>query len=77
MLYAPGVYTGYAAKTLPAIRESIELRRWPAAIDSIDLVAQTLNSASARLDMAAADLAPRLGAGISGPQPTPPPPPDG
>ncbi|MFY9926028.1 MAG: transferrin receptor-like dimerization domain-containing protein [Opitutaceae bacterium] len=77
MLYAPGVYTGYAAKTLPAIRESIELRRWPAAIDSIDLVAQTLNSASARLDQAAADLAPRLGAGISGPRPTPPPPPDG
>jgi len=77
MLYAPGVYTGYAAKPLPAIREHIELRRWPAAIDSFDLVAQTLNSASARLDMAAADLAPRLGAGISGPQPTPPPPPDG
>ena len=77
MLYAPGVYTGYAAKTLPAIRESIELRRWPAAIDSIDLVAQTLNSASARLDRRRRTLRQGSARECSGPQPTPPPPPDG
>jgi N-acetylated-alpha-linked acidic dipeptidase len=35
-IYAPGFYTGYGVKTLPAIREAIELRRFdevPAAIE--------------------------------------------
>ena len=31
VLYAPGLYTGYAAKTLPGVREAIEARRWPEA----------------------------------------------
>ncbi len=28
MIYAPGFYTGYGVKTLPAIRESIEQKEW-------------------------------------------------
>ena len=28
MAYAPGFYTGYGVKTLPAIRESIEQKDW-------------------------------------------------
>jgi len=28
-LYAPGAYTGYGVKTLPAVRESIEQKEWP------------------------------------------------
>ncbi len=28
-LYAPGAYTGYGVKTLPAVRESIEQHKWP------------------------------------------------
>ena len=28
MIYAPGRYTGYGAKTLPGIREAIEEERW-------------------------------------------------
>ena len=28
MIYAPGMHTGYGAKTLPGIREAIEERRW-------------------------------------------------
>jgi N-acetylated-alpha-linked acidic dipeptidase len=28
LIYAPGLYTGYAVKTLPAVRESIEEKRW-------------------------------------------------
>jgi N-acetylated-alpha-linked acidic dipeptidase len=31
--YAPGFYTGYAAKTLPGVREAIEARNWTEAAD--------------------------------------------
>jgi N-acetylated-alpha-linked acidic dipeptidase len=31
LLYAPGMYTGYAAKTLPGIREAIEAGKWELA----------------------------------------------
>jgi N-acetylated-alpha-linked acidic dipeptidase len=59
MLYAPGLYTGYAAKTLPAVREAVELRRWPDAIDYIPVVADALNRTSSRLDEATEALTPR------------------
>jgi N-acetylated-alpha-linked acidic dipeptidase len=29
MIYAPGFYTGYGVKTLPAVRETIEQKEWP------------------------------------------------
>ena len=28
MIYAPGFYTGYGVKTLPAVREAIEQKEW-------------------------------------------------
>jgi len=28
MMYAPGLYTGYGVKTLPAVREAIEQKEW-------------------------------------------------
>jgi N-acetylated-alpha-linked acidic dipeptidase len=28
MIYAPGFYTGYGVKTLPAVREAIEQKQW-------------------------------------------------
>jgi N-acetylated-alpha-linked acidic dipeptidase len=28
MIYAPGFYTGYGVKTLPAVREAIEQKGW-------------------------------------------------
>jgi N-acetylated-alpha-linked acidic dipeptidase len=82
MIYAPGVYTGYGAKTLPAIREAIELRRWPEAVSYIPVVAGTLDAAARLLDEASTKLTPRLGADpqkIAGtmPTPTPSPPPEG
>jgi N-acetylated-alpha-linked acidic dipeptidase len=78
MLYAPGLYTGYGAKTLPAVREAIELHLWPDAVSSILMVADTLNAAAARLDKATADLSARLGAALPAESvPTPTPPPDG
>ena len=33
MIYAPGLFTGYGVKTLPAVRESIEQKQW-SAVDS-------------------------------------------
>jgi N-acetylated-alpha-linked acidic dipeptidase len=76
MLYAPGMYTGYAAKTLPAVREAIELRRWPDAIDYIAVVADVLNRTSSRLDDAAEALVPRFKAPVPGKSTgTAPPPP--
>jgi len=81
MLYAPGVYQGYGAKTIPAVRESVELRHWSDATDYINVVADSLDAASERIDKAAAIFGPRhmtLGPGpASAPAPaqkTAPPP---
>ena len=41
-VYAPGFYTGYGVKTLPAVRESIEQREWDQATRHIDNIAATL-----------------------------------
>jgi N-acetylated-alpha-linked acidic dipeptidase len=52
MIYAPGMYTGYGVKTLPAIREAIEERRWDEANQYMGVVAHALNAYSERLDSA-------------------------
>ncbi|HXV00687.1 MAG TPA: transferrin receptor-like dimerization domain-containing protein [Caulobacteraceae bacterium] len=57
LLYAPGVLTGYGAKTLPGVREAIEAGRWDEARDYIGRTAQVLMAASARIDAAARALA--------------------
>ncbi|THD78229.1 MAG: M28 family peptidase [Phenylobacterium sp.] len=54
MIYAPGRFTGYGAKTLPGIREAIEERRFADAAAYVALTAQALNAYSAGLDQAAA-----------------------
>ncbi len=41
-VYAPGAYTGYGVKTLPAVRESLELRRWADVDPQIASVAGVL-----------------------------------
>ncbi len=56
MIYAPGVYTGYAPKTMPGIREGIELRRWDEADAQIVRVAKVLQAEAAVIDSASADL---------------------
>jgi N-acetylated-alpha-linked acidic dipeptidase len=57
-IYAPGQYTGYGVKTLPAVREAIELRRW----DEVDLrireVARVLDGAAAAIEAETAELSP-------------------
>jgi N-acetylated-alpha-linked acidic dipeptidase len=53
-IYAPGYYTGYGVKTLPAVREAIEQRNWAEAEQQIGLVADTINSIAVAIDRATA-----------------------
>jgi N-acetylated-alpha-linked acidic dipeptidase len=55
-LYAPGFYTGYAVKTVPAVREAIELKQWELADDSILVVARVLDDEATLISSAAAKL---------------------
>lgn len=52
-IYAPGFYTGYGVKTLPAIREAIEQRDWKEASEQIVIVALTIENFAAEIDKAA------------------------
>ena len=52
LVYAPGRFTGYEAKTLPGVREPIEDRRWADANRYAKLTAAALNTYSDRLDKA-------------------------
>jgi N-acetylated-alpha-linked acidic dipeptidase len=52
LLYAPGLLTGYGAKTLPGVREAIEARRWAEAAEFIGRTAAALHALSDRLDAA-------------------------
>jgi len=53
-VYAPGLYTGYGVKTLPAVREAIEQRDWQQAREQIVLVARTINGLRLEIDRATA-----------------------
>ncbi len=55
-LYAPGEYTGYAAKAIPSVREAIEQRKWNVAEDQIRVVAQTLENVAAEVEKATVQL---------------------
>jgi len=54
-VYAPGLYTGYGVKTLPAVREAIEQKKWSEANDQIVILARVLDNYTAALDRAAAN----------------------
>ena len=51
-IYAPGFYTGYAVKTLPAVRETIEQHNWNEAGEQIGTVAGIIDGAAAQIDRA-------------------------
>jgi N-acetylated-alpha-linked acidic dipeptidase len=55
-LYAPGYYTGYAVKTVPAVREAIEQKEWKQADEGIVVVARVLQEEAALISSAAAKL---------------------
>jgi len=48
-VYAPGFYTGYGVKTLPGVREALELRRWDEADEQIAVTAQVLGGLAREL----------------------------
>lgn len=52
MIYAPGRFTGYGAKTLPGVREAIEERRFKDANDYAIRIGVVLDAYSSRLDTA-------------------------
>jgi N-acetylated-alpha-linked acidic dipeptidase len=51
-VYAPGYYTGYGVKTLPAVREAIEQRKWSDANEQIVITAKVLEGYAAALERA-------------------------
>ena len=55
-LYAPGAYTGYAAKAIPAVRESLEQKKWKQAEEAAARVAHVLENEAALISEAAAKL---------------------
>jgi N-acetylated-alpha-linked acidic dipeptidase len=52
LIYAPGRFTGYGAKTLPGVREAIEEERFADADKYSALTAQSLEAFAVRLDQA-------------------------
>jgi N-acetylated-alpha-linked acidic dipeptidase len=56
LIYAPGVYAGYGAKTLPGAREAIELKRYDQADGEIARIATALSELGRLVDAVAADL---------------------
>jgi N-acetylated-alpha-linked acidic dipeptidase len=53
-VYAPGAYTGYGVKTLPAVREAMDQEDWNLANEQIPVVAKVLQDESALIDSATA-----------------------
>ncbi len=56
LLYAPGWYTGYGAKTLPGVREAIEERRYADADTEIVRVAKAIDDEAAYVEHLATEL---------------------
>ena len=52
LIYAPGVYTGYAAKTLPGIREALEAGRTDEARDEAARVVRALSTLGDQISQA-------------------------
>jgi N-acetylated-alpha-linked acidic dipeptidase len=52
LIYAPGLLTGYGAKTIPGVREAIEGGRWDEARDYVARTAHALDAAGRTLDAA-------------------------
>jgi N-acetylated-alpha-linked acidic dipeptidase len=55
-IYAPGVYTGYEAKAIPAVREAVEQKQWKQAEEAIARAASVLQDEANLVWSAAAKL---------------------
>jgi N-acetylated-alpha-linked acidic dipeptidase len=56
LLYAPGWYTGYGAKTMPGVREAIEEGRYEEADEQVALVARALHDEAAWIEQITKEL---------------------
>jgi N-acetylated-alpha-linked acidic dipeptidase len=56
VLYAPGTYTGYGAKTMPGVREALEQGRFQEAQEQIAVVAKALQDEAAFIDQIAKEV---------------------
>jgi N-acetylated-alpha-linked acidic dipeptidase len=56
LIYAPGLYSGYGAKTFPGVREAIEQKRYAEASVEIERVSKALENEAALIDSAASDV---------------------
>jgi N-acetylated-alpha-linked acidic dipeptidase len=54
LIAAPGLYTGYAPKTMPGVREAIEGKAWDEAEVEAEVLARALGAEGELLDRAAA-----------------------
>jgi N-acetylated-alpha-linked acidic dipeptidase len=55
-IYAPGAYTGYGVKTIPAVRESIEQKKWSQAEQGTQTVGKVLQHEADIIEDAAKQL---------------------
>jgi len=55
-VYAPGFYTGYDVKTLPAAREAIEQKKWDQADTALLNISKVLDAESALIERASEEL---------------------
>jgi len=55
-IYAPGAYTGYGAKTIPAVREAMDENKWQDADQGAVIVGQVLMNEASLVDSIAQEL---------------------
>ena len=55
-LYAPGLYTGYGAKTLPGVREAVESGKWDEANQQAAALASALKAFNTQIEEATREL---------------------
>jgi N-acetylated-alpha-linked acidic dipeptidase len=65
-IYAPGAYTGYGVKTLPAVREAMEQENWKQAEQQVPVVAKVLEDEAALIDSVTALLSAQPASKASG-----------
>ncbi len=58
LLYAPGTYTGYGAKTVPGVREALEQSRFPEASEQLIVVTKAIGDEAAYVEQIVNEFAP-------------------
>ncbi|HTV56740.1 MAG TPA: transferrin receptor-like dimerization domain-containing protein, partial [Terriglobia bacterium] len=56
VLYAPGLFTGYAANAIPGVRQEIDLKHWQLADDQLQVAGEALDHEADLVHRAAAEL---------------------